>query len=77
LQALWEVRQDSEILRRLKEFVAQLSHAHSDAARTERILHASQRLINRQHKELRVIDTTDGATRPPRRHGGRRSRRRR
>jgi hypothetical protein len=53
------VAYEDDLIRRLKQFVAQLGHAHADTARTGRALRESQRLITRQHEEVRVIDTRD------------------
>jgi len=73
-----EVAQENDILRRLKEFVAQLSHAHSDAERTQTVLYERQRLIARQDEELRFIDTiAEEAARRPRRSSAHRRRHRR
>lgn len=59
--------QADDIIRRLKQFVAQLGHAHSDAAHTAKVLRESQRLITLRHEQLRVVDTFDeSAARRPR-----------
>lgn len=59
--------QADDIIRRLKELVAQLGDAHSDAAHTGQIVRESQRLVTRRREDLRVIDTFDeSAVRGPR-----------